>query len=50
MARVIGMERQMGFNRSSRADALDLIDLYITRSIISTSLKIKRDHEAIFQA
>ena len=27
MARVIGMERQMGFDRSSRADALDLADL-----------------------
>jgi len=46
MARVIGMERQMGFDRSSRADALDLADLHTTRSVISTSLKIKRDHEA----
>ena len=50
MARVIGMERQMGFDRSSRADALDLADLHIIRSVISTSLKIKRDHEAAFQA
>ena len=32
MARVIGMERQMGFDRSSRADALDLADLHTTRS------------------
>jgi hypothetical protein len=46
MARVIGMERQMGFERGSRADALDLADLHTTRSVISTSLKIKRDHEA----
>jgi hypothetical protein len=50
MARVIGMERQMGFDRSSRADALDLADLHTTRSVISTSLKIKRDHEVAFQA
>ena len=49
MARVIGMERQMGFDRSSRADALDLADLHTTRSVISTSLKIKRDHETAFQ-
>ena len=42
MARVIGMERQMSFDRSSRADALDLADLHTTRSVISTSLKIKR--------
>ena len=49
MARVIGMERQMGFDRSSRGDALDLADLHTTRSVISTSLKIKRDHEAAFQ-
>jgi hypothetical protein len=34
MARVIGMERQMGFDRSSRADALDLADLHTTRSVI----------------
>jgi len=46
MARVIGIERQMGSNRSSRADA----DLHTTRSVISTSLKIKRDHEAAFKA
>ena len=50
MARVIGMERQIGFDRSSRADALDLADLHITRNVISTSLKIKRDPEAAFQA
>jgi hypothetical protein len=50
MARVIGMERQMGFDRSSRADALDLADLHTTRSVISTSLKIKRYHETAFQA
>ena len=40
----------MGFDRSSRADALDLTDLHTTRSVISTSLKIKRDHEAAIQA
>jgi hypothetical protein len=50
MARVIGMERRMGFDKSSRADALDLADLHTTRSVISTSLKIKRDHETAFQA
>ena len=50
MARVIGMERQMGFDGSSRVDALDLADLHTTRSVISTSLKIKRDYEAAFQA
>jgi hypothetical protein len=40
----------MGFDRSSRADALDLADLHTTRSVISTTLKIKRDHETAFQA
>jgi hypothetical protein len=50
MTRVIGMERQIGFDRSSRADVLNLADLHIIRNIISTSLKIKRDHEATFQA
>ena len=50
MARVIGMEKQMGFDRSSRGDALDLADLHTTRSVISTLLKVKRDHETAFQA
>ena len=31
------LQRQMGFDRSSRADALDLADLHTTRSVISTS-------------
>ena len=35
----------MGFDRSSRADALDVTDLHTTRSVISTSMEIKRDHE-----
>jgi hypothetical protein len=48
--RVIGMERQIGFDRSSRAEAFDLADLHTTRSVISTSLKIKRDHDTAFQA
>jgi len=38
MARVIGRERQMGFDRSSRADALNLADLHTTRNVVSTSL------------
>jgi hypothetical protein len=50
MASVMGMERQMGFNSSSRAEALDLADLHTTRSVISTSLKIKQDHETPFKA
>jgi hypothetical protein len=50
MARVIGIERQMGFDKNSMADALDLTDLHTIRSVISTSLKIKRDYEAAFQA
>jgi hypothetical protein len=43
MARVIGMGRQMGL-------ALDLADLHTTRTVISASLKIKRDRETAFQA
>ena len=49
MARVIGMERHMGFDKSDRAEALNLADLRTIRSINSTSLKIKRDHETAFK-
>jgi hypothetical protein len=48
MARVIEMERQINFNKSNREDALDLINLHIIRSVISTLLKIKRDYKAAF--
>src|SRR2546423_1642946 len=49
MARVIGMERHMGIHRGSRVESLDLADLQTTRSIISTSLKIKRNYETAFK-
>jgi hypothetical protein len=41
MARVIGMERQMGFDRSSRADALDLADLHTTSAILSDFSRVE---------
>jgi hypothetical protein len=36
IARAIGMEREMGFDRSNRTEALDLTDLYAIRSVIDS--------------